>query len=343
LSPSRARIVTILIFVCVASFLLSIALGPTTMSLMGIRKSLGALFVRNELSQIVWGLRVPRSLMALATGASLAIAGALLQVVTRNPLASPYTFGVSSAAAFGAALAIVLGAGVTGWLGRVVYYTNPLLLVINALAFSIIVCAIVSLSSMAWGFSPTSTVLIGISMTFLFTAATSLVECFGTSEQIAAVVFWMFGDLSRSCSISIASTFATLALCTVLVTMLRRSLNALLAGEEVALSLGINVAHIRGVAIAAASLLVAVPTSFIGVIGFLGLIAPHIAKKLVGEEVGNLVMCSALIGASILCLADTLSRTVLSPLVIPVGITTSFLGVPLLLKVAVSRGRYVWS
>ena len=318
-------------------FIASLGLGPTTLSLHGFESSIASLFGSGELHYIVTDLRLPRTAMAALTGFCLGLAGAVLQVVTRNPLASPYTFGVSAAASFGAALAIVMGAAVTGWLGRVEFYTNPLLLVANSIAFSIASCTAIVALTVLRGFSPGATVLFGISMTFLFTAATSLIECFGTSEQVAAVVFWMFGDLSRASTLSIVATLATLIPLASIATIAGSRFTALLLGDEIAASLGIDVRKLRALGIATASTLVAVPTSMVGAIGFLGLIAPHIARKLVGDECRRLFPASGLAGAALLIAADTASRTIATPIAIPVGVLTSFLGVPLLLYVAATR------
>ena len=339
---NRYSLFLLLALAVATSFLISVGVGPAATGPRGFLESLAALFGRGELHRIVIELRLPRAVMAVLTGACLGISGAILQTVSRNPLASPYTFGVSASASFGAALAIIMGAGVTGWLGRVEYYVNPLLLVANSVFFAVLSCAVISILSAARGYSPTSTVLLGVSMTFLFTAATSLIECFGTSEQVAAVVFWMFGDLSRSCWLSIASTSVALATCLGLALAVRTQLDALLAGEEVASSLGVRVGVARGIGVAVSSILVAIPTAFVGTIGFLGLVAPHVARKLVGGEVGRLVVASGLVGAAILPLADAASRALAQPMVIPVGVLTSFLGVPLLIYLALSRGR-AWS
>ncbi len=298
--------------------------------------------ISRTLTDVVIALRLPRVLMAVAAGASFGIAGALLQTVLKNPLASPYTVGVASSAAFGAALAIILGAGVIGWGGEYITYVNPYAVAANAFLFSMVSAAVVSALALIRGATPGVTILAGVSMTYLFSAATSLLQYFGSSQQIAALVFWMFGDLGKASYPDVWTTAAVVTASAALTIALSKDYNALLLKDEVVTTLGINVRRVRSLTIVIASLLTAVPTAFVGTIGFIGLLAPHIARFLVGADHRYLIPSSALVGASLLLSADTASRTIASPLILPVGVLTAFMGVPLFLYLLFSRGGRFW-
>ena len=298
--------------------------------------------VSKTLMDVVIDLRLPRVLMALAAGASFGVAGVLLQTTLKNPLASPYTVGIASSAAFGAALAIILGAGMVGWGGEYITYRNPYAVTANAFLFSMISASTVSALALIRGATPGVTILAGISLTYLFAAGTSLLQYFGSSQQIAALVFWMFGDLGKASWPGVEASAAVLIASAAAAVALSRYYNALLLKDEVVSSLGINVRKVRSSTIVMASLLTAVPTAFVGTIGFIGLLAPHIARFLTGADHRYLIPSSALIGASLLLSADTASRTIMSPLILPVGVLTAFMGVPLFLYLLFRRGGRFW-
>ncbi len=291
---------------------------------------------------IVWNLRLPRVVMAVLAGACFGVAGCILQVVLRNPLASPYTVGVASSAAFGAALAIILGAGITGWWGQVMIYKNPYFIVASAFAMSMVCSLAIMVLSFYKGASPGTTVLAGIAMTYIFSALTSLLQYFGTTEQVAAVVFWTFGNLGKAGWFDIVLTFFALLTLAPVTYFLSSSYNAVLAGDEVAASLGVNVRALRIVSLAMASLLTATPISFVGTIGFIGLLAPHIARMTIGSDHRFLIPSSLLTGSILLLAADTIARIIVSPLILPVGIVTAFMGVPLFLYLLLTRREKYW-
>ena len=328
---------------------LSLSLGTASLTLTQSLKVLVNLLMPGSIKglsktliDVVIDLRLPRVLMAVVAGASFGIAGALLQTVLKNPLASPYTVGVASSAAFGAALAIILGAGVIGWGGEYITYINPYAVAVNAFLFSMVSAAVVSALALIRGATPGVTILAGVSMTYLFSAATSLLQYFGSSQQIAALVFWMFGDLGKASYPDVWATATVLIASIALTTALSKDYNALLLKDEVVNTLGINVERVRSLTIVIASLLTAVPTAFVGTIGFIGLLAPHIARFLIGADHKYLIPSSALVGASLLLSADTASRTLASPLILPVGVLTAFMGVPLFLYLLFRRGGRFW-
>lgn len=296
------------------------------LSIFGIGSAKSVAVVRN--------IRLPRVVSGLLAGMGLSLAGCIMQNNLKNPLASPSTLGISNAAAFGANVAIILlGAGTVASTGvGEIIISNPYLVTVSAMFFSILASLVIVLLSRLGSFSTQSIVLSGVALSSLFNAGTMIIQYFATdSTKVAAVVFWTFGDLARS-------SWKEIAIMAVLVLILagyfiyrRWDYNALDCGDDVARGLGVNVDRIRLAGMFSASIMTAVLVSFMGVIGFVGLISPQISKRIVGSDNRYLIPTSALMGALILLLSDTLSRVLLSPQVLPVGAVTSFLGAPLFL------------
>lgn len=275
-------------------------------------------------------LRLTRVVMAMVAGGSLAFAGVLMQAITRNPLVSPYTIGVSSAAAFGASVAIMFGVGFSA----AGLYFVPLTAFLFALGCAVLVF------SMAWlrGMGAQTMVLTGIALMYLFSAMTAAVQFVATQEQLARVVHWTFGSLNGIGWDAVAIAGAALLLALPLAMARSWQFNALTsAGDDVSRSLGINVALLRGLAVVLSVVVSAVVISFTGVIGFVGLIGPHVARLTIGSDHRFLIPFSAICGAMLLLLADTVGRMAFSPTVIPVGIVVAFVGVPLFLHLILSR------
>lgn len=269
---------------------------------------------------IVWNIRIPRILAAIIAGMGLALAGCIMQSVLRNPLAAPFTMGVSQSAGFGAAFAIiVLGSGNT--------HAAPVVLC----AFSASLAAIFVILMLAKfaGLSPQATVLAGIAMGTLFSAATTFLQYFAEDVKVASVIFWTFGDIGRAGKTDVFIMFIILIFAFIYFFAGRREYNILEGGEETAKALGVNTERVRLLGILIASLVTAVSVAFLGIIGFIGLIAPHITRRIIGSDYRYLIPISAIFGGALLLVADTVSRTILSPAVLPVGIATSFMGVPL--------------
>ena len=293
---------------------------------------------------VVFNIRLPRIAAAIVTGWGLGLSGLICQSLLRNPLASPFTLGMSHGAMFGAAFAIVfLGAGAVTtsalYSAGSADFMFSSLYVVTLLAFAGAMAAtgVILLLARMRQMSAAAVILAGVAMSSLFMSGTILVQYFATEVEIATVVFWTFGDVARSNWREI--TF--LAVATVLVSayFLRRrwDLNALLAGEETALGLGVNVTRLRLLGMFLASLLVALATAFHGIIAFLGLLAPHISRRLVGGDHRLLVPCSGLVGAVLLLAADTLGRVIIGSGSLPVGVLTSFMGAPLFLYLLIRR------
>lgn len=283
---------------------------------------------------VVWDLRLPRILLAIIAGIGLALAGAVMQAILRNPLASPFTLGISSAAAFGATLAIILGIGFG--------FAGGTLVVVNAFIFTMIASLLIfSLASYKRA-TPETMILVGIAMSFTFSAATSLLQFFGCPEKIAGVVFWMFGCLGGATWTNITLISLVLLACVPYLLWKAWDLNALGAGDETAKSLGVNVERVRLVSMLLASFVTATIICFTGIIGFIGLVCPHIARMIIGGDQRFLLPASCILGAVILLGADTLARTIISPMIIPVGIMTAFFGGPLFIYLLLRRKGEYW-
>jgi len=282
---------------------------------------------------IVWDLRLHRILMGIVAGAGLGISGAVMQGILKNPLASPFTLGISSAASFGAALAIILGAGIAA---------GPWLVIGNAFAFALLSAIAVYLLAMYKGISSETMILAGIAIMYLFSALTSFLQYAGHADQVHEVVFWMMGSLGRSSWERVAMVLAIFVICLPYLILKSWDLNSLAAGDETAQSLGVNVEKTRVIFMILSSLITASIICFTGTIGFIDLIAPHIARMIIGGDHRFLLPGSALVGAFLLLGADTLSRVILTPAILPVGIMTSFLGVPFFVYLFLQRRRTFW-
>jgi iron complex transport system permease protein len=288
---------------------------------------------------IVYQIRLPRVVAALVIGASLAIAGLIMQSVLRNPMASPSTLGVSNAAVFGANFAIiVLGGGIlNSSQGNPIIISSPYLVTGLAFCFALVAVFLILLLSKIRGFSPEVVVLAGVASGSLFSAGTTIIQYFASSTQLSSAVFWSFGDLSRvsySQSLIIAVVFAV---CFVVFYLFRFSYNALAISDETAVSLGVKVQLVRFISLLLASLLTAVSVSFAGIIGFIGLIAPQLIKRFVGNDIRILLPASALLGALILVISDTLARVIFNGVSLPVGAITSIFGAPIFIYILLRK------
>jgi iron complex transport system permease protein len=286
-------------------------------------------FEYNRLADIcVWKLRLPRILMGILAGAGLGVAGAVMQAVLKNPLASPYTLGIASGAGFGASLAILMGAGFIG---------GQYLVIGNAFVFALLVSFVILGLSSRRGSTPESMILAGIAMMFLFNAMTMTLQYFGEADAVKGAIFWMVGSLGRATWDKLLPVLVVLGLCIPPIIIKSWDLNVLGAGDETAKSLGVRVELTRVIMMVLASLLVAGIVCFTGTIQFIGLVAPHICRMVIGGDNRFLIPTSGLVGAVLLVAADTVARTIMSPIILPVGVMTSYLGVPLFIYLIMKR------
>lgn len=282
---------------------------------------------------VVWNLRMPRILTALVGGVALALAGCAFQSVLRNPLASASTLGISQGASFGASIAIiVLGAGsgavaYEGVAAAVNPYATAICAFLGAIASTLIILALSRFRDM----TPESIVLAGVALSALFSGATALIQYFAEDTQVASVVFWTFGDLGRVSYRELAIMFAVTAAAAVFFAFNRWNFNAMESGEGTAHGLGLNVRRVRLTAMVVGSLAASSVIAFCGTINFIGLVAPHIMRRFLGNDYRFLLPASAVAGAGILLLSDLIARVVAAPVVLPISAITSFVGAPVFL------------
>ena len=278
-------------------------------------------FASTELADtIVWNIRLPRALFGIVAGASLAVGGCNLQGILKNPLASDYTLGIAQGAGFGAALAIIFGSGLI---------KGEYLIVGNAFLFSLLPTFFIFGMSRYKRATPETLILAGIAMMYLFSAAIILVQFFGSSDAVTAVVFWMFGDLGKATWDKLIPMSLMMIFCMPYLISKSFELNVMGAGDESAKSLGVNVERSRVIMMLITSLMISSVVCFTGAIGFVGLVGPHIARMIIGGDNRFLIPAAGLFGAILLVGSDMVATQVISPTILPVGVVTSFMGVPL--------------
>lgn len=313
---------------------LSVSSGYAKISVLGVYKAVLYQFFPDMIESsgyintIIWQLRLPRIVMGILAGTALGVSGAVMQVLLRNPLANPYMLGIASSAAFGASIAIVFNVGV---------FTGVYLIIGNAFLFSLLTSGIIIILSTKQGSAPETILLTGIALLFFFQAMTTIVQHFGDAESVKGVLFWSIGDLGKVNWEKIRIVAPIVIIGTILLIRKSWALNVLNAGDESAKSLGINVVGLRIHAMLLCSISVAAVVSFTGTIGFIGLVAPHIVRMIIGSDNRILVPASGLVGALLLVLSDTVARTVFSPVILPVGAMTAFLGVPLFVYLIIRK------
>lgn len=266
---------------------------------------------------IVWEIRFPRAILASCVGAGLAMVGASLQAVTRNPLADPHLLGISSGAAFGAILALLHTGLFIGLL------TVPLLAFLGSLSATLLVLAV---SKFASATSADRLILAGVAVSFILMSAANVLIFLGDPRATHTVVFWMLGGLGLAQWDQLIYPIIVLLVCGAYLWLKSQTLNAMTVGDETATTLGIPVARFRLVIFAIGALITGVMVAFSGIIGFVGLMIPHIVRLLVGGDYKRLLPISALCGAVFLVWADIIARTIMAPDDMPIGIVTGMIG-----------------
>ena len=324
----------LILLISLATFLFAIySMGTGSSSNLGFWTTVKIILGLDEgtelQSAIIWKLRFPRVLMAIVGGAALATAGALMQGALGNPLVSPLTMGVASGAALGAALAIVVG-----WS----FVDNDLAIVLNAFLFSLLVVFIIIQLGKMRSISAESYILVGIAITFISGAIVSTLQYFATDAQLSALAHWSFGSLSRPTLEN--AVYVSMSLVILMPTALKWSwdLNALsMGGDEFAISTGVDPVSTRKNILILSALMTSIVIAFTGLIGFVGLAAPHMSRLFVGTDFRKLIPCSAVLGRMLMLFADTVGRTLFAPIVIPVGIMLSVIGGPFFLYLLLKK------
>lgn len=280
---------------------------------------------------IIWCIRLPMTLTCVVVGASLALSGLQVQTITNNPLASPYTLGISAGASFGAAISITVGFTIAGlqWMGTAAL----------AFIFAIGVSMAIFFLGRMRGLNTNTLILTGIIMNFFFTALQQYLQYTASAEVAQIISNWSFGNLSRSSWISFWAGAVILILGCIVLSRMTWKLTALTAGEERARSLGINVERLRIATFIMCALLISGAVGFIGTVAFVGLVAPHCARLLVGEDQRFLMPVTTIFGSLIMLVASTVAKLMSNGSMLPVGIITSIVGVPFLFVLLMREGK----
>lgn len=284
----------------------------------------------SEEELILFSVRLPRILFAGIVGASLSLGGVVFQALLRNPLADPYVLGISGGSALGAIIGIVLGAS-SFYLG------------VPFLAFSGALITVFLVFIVAGGprgvLLDNSLLLAGVVVNSFFSAAILFALSIVNSMELHSISFWLMGDLSRVALKEIAVAALCLGACFVILYMQARKLNLMVQGEETALQLGVNVRATKYVLLIVTSLITSVAVSLAGIIGFVGIMVPHMMRLVFGSDHRLLMPAAALFGASFLVVADTLARIVIAPAELPVGVITALCGAPYFIFLMRRKGR----
>ena len=324
------RFLIILSIVLLTAILLSLRAGSYETPIGELVKGIFGMSSDRKINIVVQNNRLPRIITAILAGGGLGLAGCILQAVLRNPLASASTLGVSQGATFGAAFAIVvLGMGSTTGFGI------PLCAFLGSIAVALVILGLSKFRQV----SPEGIVLAGVAISSMFTGATTLIQYFADEVELSTLVFWSFGDLGSTGWDDLGSMAVTVGILCVYCILHRWDYNALLSGEETAISLGINVKRLTLGGMVLCCLCSSVVVSNVGLISFIGLVAPHIVRMAVGNNHVYLIPGSILGGSALLLLGDLFARTVIRPVILPIGAITSFLGGPLFLYLLFKGGK----
>lgn len=332
---SRSTAILLSFMVLVITMLAATFSGDTPIGIPGIMKAMANrdLPGAQRILAILWRIRLPRIFLAAMVGASLGFSGAIMQSILGNPLASPFTLGISAAAGFGASLAIVAGWSIV---------SDTLAIVGNAFAFSMAASLIVLYLSSAMGGSPLIIVLIGMGINYLFSSMTTLLHYFSSPEAVYRALFWTTGSLSSASWNSVVISGVVLILSMLTMQPFLYDLSIAIEGDKHASVVGVDVKQVRLVGLIVSALVSSVAVSLVGVIGFIGLMAPHIARAFGMGDPRGLVPLSAVIGASILVLADIAAMRIIAPVILPIGAVTSILGVAFFFALILSRRKHLW-
>ncbi len=340
----RKKLLALLI-TCALAIIAALAEAGTGSIEFGLDEIFRALIGRGDATAntVLFGIRFPRAAAAILVGAALAMSGAVMQCVLHNPLASASTLGVSQGAAFGAAVGIIVfGGGVvnTGAADFAIQIDNPYIVTLCAFVFgSLSTVVVIAISRLRRDIGPGGLVLAGVALSSLFTGGSTLLQYFADDTKISAVVFWTFGDLGGTNWTQLLILLVVTAAGFVYFMLRRWDYNALQNGADTASSLGVNTRTVTLVSMGMCTLASALAVSFVGIISFVGLVAPHIMRRFVGDDYRWLLPCSAAAGSLLLLLADLFSRVVIAPVELPVGAVTSFLGAPAFLYLLLKGGR----
>ncbi len=294
-------------------------------------------------SRVVMQIRLPRILTSLLVGAILGMSGAIMQCVLRNPLASSSTIGVSQGAAFGAALGIVVFSGGrfnSASASNIISIDNPYIVTFSAFIFGSISSIIVlTISKIKNNTSPATLILVGVALSSMFGGGMTLLQYFADETKLGALVFWTFGNLGRTSYREIIILLIIFLLAYLYFSFNKWNYNAIVSGVKEAKNLGVNTDFVILSSMLVCSLSSAVAVSFVGIISFVGLIAPHIIRRFVGDDFRFLIFGSAILGSLILLVSDIIAKMIIPPVILPIGAITSFFGAIMFLFIIFRGGN----
>ncbi len=336
ISARRLTILGLMVAALLVSVAADMALGPARYTLSEVVSTiLWPSSAGDQLRVVIWDIRMPVALMAVTVGACLSLAGAQMQTILANPLASPFTLGISAAAGFGAVLGLVAGVAI---FPTAVQFMIPINAFVMAMAASLFIYGVSTLR----GVTVETIVLLGIALVFTFNALLSLLEYLASEQALAAVVFWTMGSLTKATWGKVAVTGAVLVFCVPLFARNAWALTALRLGDDKAASFGVNVKRLRLETMMLVSLLAAIPVSFVGTIGFIGLVGPHIARMVVGEDQRFFLPGSVICGALLLSVTSVVSKMLIPGAILPIGVITALVGVPFFFSLIFTNRRRAW-
>lgn len=327
----RILILTGLFLALIAIYVVAMMVGPLGVGPIEILRVHLGLEVPEQVRTVVLQLRTPPALMAVLVGAALGLAGAQMQTILDNPLAEPFTLGVSAAAGCGAAVMIATGLSLP--------FAPDASVTLGAATFALAASFIIAGVSRVRRSGRETIILLGIALVFGFQAVLMLLQYGASTEELQRMVFWTLGSLMRANWLSIWTVLGALLVITPLFVLNQSKLTTLALGEARARAMGVKVDNVRMWALLGASLLAATSVSSVGIIGFVGLVGPHVARILVGEDQRLFVPTAMTCGALVLCSAHAVAQVVMPGVVLPVGILTAMVGVPIFVLIIMSRRR----
>ncbi|MEW9122399.1 MAG: iron ABC transporter permease [Thermotaleaceae bacterium] len=322
----RTALIAVLLGITLTLFVLNISIGSSNISLPEIFKTLITGKGQGHNVMIIRDIRLPMSLMALAVGACLGVGGCEIQTILRNPIASPYTLGITNAATFGAALGLILNTNILN-------VSESIMVTANAFVFALLASICIYVFSSRRGSRKNTIVLFGIALNFLFSALTMILQYISDDEDLKSLVFWNMGSMLKTNWTKFLIVLCALIFSFIILYKNAWKLTAMTLDDTKAQSLGVDTQKIRRMVILLTSLVTAFAVSFVGSIGFVGLISPHIARQLVGEDQRFFLPLSAIIGAIVVSFAFVVSKLIIPGVVLPIGLVTAIVGIPVFLTI----------
>jgi len=356
-TKKRLLLLAVSFFVLLFSVLLDISWGPSDLTVWDVIRTIFYPYTEAEIggatngltlpqvNVIVWDVRLPVAIMAVLVGAMLGVAGAEMQTILNNPLADPFTLGISSAAAFGAALAIVFQWQLIpdfNFFSIWDIQTGSILVTMNAFIMALVASVILYAFTKVRGVTAETMVLVGIAMMFTFNALLALMQYGASETQLSQIVFWMMGSLSRATPNKILVCLIMLGLIVPFFIRRNWALTALRMGDDKAASLGVNIKRLRIEMLIGISLLAATAVAFVGTVAFVGLVGPHIARMIVGEDQRYFLPLSAFASGLIMSATSIISKALTPGVIYPIGIITSLIGIPFFLSLILAVRRKSW-